>query len=79
MPFADPLVILSIDDRKAAIWRAAQLLNAAKGSEEEREFEMLTDAIVEFDLMQQDQAPVEIPSGFMRFIHGNMRPDDKGR
>jgi hypothetical protein len=79
MPFADPLMIFSSEERKAAIWRAAHLLNAAKGSEEEREFEMLTDAIVEYDIIQQDQAPVEIPPGFMRFIHGNMRPDDKGR
>ncbi|HEV7258609.1 MAG TPA: hypothetical protein VGN82_12590 [Bosea sp. (in: a-proteobacteria)] len=68
MPNADAVMIFSCEERKAAVLRAAQLLNCAKGTEEEREFEMLTEAIVEYDLIQEAQAPVEIPDGFMQFI-----------
>lgn len=73
MPIADTVMIVSSEERKAAILRAAQLINCAKGSEEDREFDMLTAAIVEYDLIQEAQAPVEIPPGFMQFIHGAHR------
>lgn len=56
MPMADALIIFSTEERKAAIWRAAQLLNAAKGSDEALEFDMLTNAIVEFDLTKEAPA-----------------------
>ncbi|MGH6808468.1 MAG: hypothetical protein ACREEJ_16745, partial [Ensifer adhaerens] len=68
MPNADTVVICSYEDRKAAVLRAAQLLQSAKGSDEDREFEMLTEAIAEFDILQEAQAPVEIPPAFMQFI-----------
>ncbi|HEY5793774.1 MAG TPA: hypothetical protein VIU82_02080 [Bosea sp. (in: a-proteobacteria)] len=68
MPYADAVMIFSCEERRGAVLRAAQLLNCAPGSDEEREFEMLTQAIVEYDLIQQAQAPVEIPAGFMQFI-----------
>lgn len=68
MPNADAVMIFSCEERKAAVLRAAQLLNCAQGTEEEREFEMLTQAIVEYDLIQEAQAPVEIPAEFMQFI-----------
>lgn len=68
MPNADALTISSYAERKAAVLRAAQLLTCAKGSEEEHEFEMLTQAIVEFDLIQEAQEFIEIPPAFMRFL-----------
>ena len=68
MPNADAVMIFSSEERKAAVLRAAQLLNCAKGTDDEHEFEMLTEAIVEYDLIQEAQAPVEIPPEFMQFI-----------
>jgi hypothetical protein len=79
MPNADAVMIFSCEERKAAVLRAAQLLNCAPGSEEEREFEMLTQAIVEYDLIQEAQAPVEIPPGFMQFIRGAGRTPTSGK
>lgn len=68
MPNADAVTILSYAERKAAILRAAKLIACAKGSEEEREFEMLTQAIVEFDLDQEAQEFIEIPPAFVPFL-----------
>ncbi|KFC65778.1 hypothetical protein FG93_04594 [Bosea sp. LC85] len=70
MPNADTVLICSYEERKAAVLRAAQLLQYAKGSDEDREFEMLTEAIAEFDILQESLGPVEIPPAFMQFIHG---------
>lgn len=80
MPNADTVMIFSCEERKAAVLRAAQLLNCAPGSEEEQEFERLTQAIVEYDLIQEAQAPVEIPPGFMQFIReaGRLRAASRG-
>jgi len=69
MPNADAVMIFSCEERKAAISRAARLLQCSRGTAEEREFEMLTQAILEYDLIQHAQ-PIEIPPGFMRYIHG---------
>lgn len=79
MPNADAVTIFSYAERKAAVWRAAKLLACAKGSEQEREFEMLTLAIVEFDLDQEAQEFIEIPPAFMRFLRaadGRMNPKE---
>lgn len=80
MPNADAVMIFSCEERKAAVLRAAQLLQCARGVDEDREFEMLTQAIVEYDLIQEAQAPIEIPPGFMPFIReaGRQRAADKG-
>ena len=72
MPNADAVMIFSSEERKAAISRAAQLLQCARGTAEEREFEMLTQAVLEYDLIQNAQ-PIEIPPGFTHFIHGPRR------
>ncbi|MGO4739068.1 hypothetical protein AB4099_21150 [Bosea sp. 2KB_26] len=68
MPNADTVTICSYEDRKAAVLRAAALLQSAMGSDEDHEFEMLTEAIAEFDILQEALAPVEIPPAFMPFI-----------
>jgi hypothetical protein len=73
MPIADTVMIASWEERKAAVLRAAQLINCALGSDDEREFEQLTEAIVEYDIIQQAQAPVEIPPGFVPFIRAAHR------
>lgn len=70
MPYADTVTICSYEDRKAAVLRAAHLLQCGMGSDEDHEFEMLTEAIAEFDILQDSLGPVEIPPAFMRFIHG---------
>ncbi|TCR67401.1 hypothetical protein [Bosea sp. BK604] len=70
MPEADAVMISSYEERKAAILRAAALINCSRGSDEEREFEMLTQAIAEFDIVQAAQSPIEIPPAFMQFIRG---------
>lgn len=80
MQIAETGKIGSCEERKAAVLRAAQLINCAKGSEAEREFQMLTDAIVEFDLFQEASAPIEIPPGFMHFMRAaHQRPNVKAR
>ncbi|WP_156323444.1 hypothetical protein [Bosea sp. AAP35] len=43
----DPL----LQERKAAILRAARLLQCAGGTDEDREFAILTQAIAEYDLI----------------------------
>jgi hypothetical protein len=70
MPYADAMTVSSYAERKAAVWRAAQLIACVKGSEEEHEFEMLTQAIVEFDLHEEAQDFIEIPPAFTRFLRG---------
>lgn len=79
MPNADAVMIFSSEERRAAVLRAAQLLNCAPGSDQEREFEMLTQAIVEYDLIQQAQAPVEIPAEFMQFIRNRAAGQAAGK
>lgn len=73
MPITDTAMIATREERKAAVLRAAQLINCAQGSDDEREFERLTEAIVEYDIIQQAQAPVEIPPGFVPFIRAAHR------
>ena len=68
MPNADAVVISSYEERKAAVLRAAQLISSSRGSDGEREFETLTEAIADFDIRQEALGYIEIPPAFMRFL-----------
>lgn len=68
MPNADAVVISTYEQRKAAVLRAAQLISSSRGSEGEREFEMLTEAIADFDIRQDALGYIEIPPAFMQFL-----------
>lgn len=68
MPNADAVMISSYEQRKAAVLRAAQLISSSRGSNGEREFEMLTEAIADFDIRQEALGFIEIPPAFMRFL-----------
>lgn len=68
MPNADAVMISSYEQRKAAVLRAAQLISSPRGSEGEREFEMLTEAIADFDIRQKALGFIEIPPAFMQFL-----------
>ena len=70
MPNADAVEISSYEQRKAAVLRAAQLISSPRGSEAEREFEMLTEAIADFDIRQEALGYIEIPPAFMQFLSG---------
>lgn len=70
MQNAHAVTISSYEERKAAVLRAARLISAIKGSEEEREFEILTEAIAEFDIGQEAQPFIDIPPAFMQFLSG---------
>lgn len=76
MPNADAVVISSYEQRKAAVLRAAQLMSASRGSDGEREFEMLTEAIVDFDIRQEALGFIEIPPAFMQFLSSGHRGRD---
>lgn len=76
MPNADAVVISSYEQRKAAVLRAAQLMSAARGSDGEREFEMLTEAIMDFDIRQEALGFIEIPPAFMQFLSSGHRGRD---
>lgn len=80
MPIADTAKIGSFAERKAAVLRAAQLINCAKGSEADFEFQALTDAIAEFDILEEERSPIEIPPGFAHFLRAaHQAPDAKAR
>jgi hypothetical protein len=80
MPNTDAVTISSYEQRKAAVLRAAELISSPKGSDGEREFEMLTEAIADFDIRQDDIGFIEIPPGFMQFLSiGHQRPVPSGR
>ena len=68
MPNADAVVISSYEQRKAAVLRAAKLISSSRGSDGEREFEILTEAIADFDIRQEALGYIEIPPAFMRFL-----------
>ncbi len=68
MPNADAVTISSYEQRKAAVLRAARLISAPVGSEGEREFEALTEAIAEFDIRQEALGFIEIPPAFIQFL-----------
>ena len=68
MPNAHAVMISSYEQRKAAVLRAAQLISSSRGSDDEREFEMLTEAIADFDIRQEALGFVEIPPAFMQFL-----------
>lgn len=68
MPNADAVLISSYEQRKAAVLRAAQLISSSRSSDGEREFEMLTEAIADFDIRQEAIGFIEIPSAFMQFL-----------
>ncbi|MEI5668276.1 hypothetical protein WBO78_23245 [Bosea sp. CCNWLW174] len=72
MPNADAVMISSYEERKAAVLRAAQLISSLRGSDGEREFELLTEAIADFDTRQEALGYIEIPPAFMQFLsHGH--------
>ncbi|CAD5251989.1 conserved hypothetical protein [Bosea sp. 62] len=80
MPNADALMISSYEERKAAVLRAAQLISSARGSDGEREFELLTEAIAEFDIRQEALGYIEIPPAFMQFLsHGHQNRTSSSR
>jgi hypothetical protein len=68
MPNADAVTISSYQQRKAAVLRAAQLISSAPGSDGEREFEMLTEAIADFDIHQEALGYIELPRSFAQFL-----------
>ena len=68
MPNADDLIIRSYPQRKAAVLRAAQLLLSSPGSDSEREFEQLTEAIAHFDIRQEALGYIEIPRAFAALL-----------
>lgn len=68
MPNVDAVTITTYQERKTAVLRAAQLLSSAKASDDEREFDLLTEAIADFDIRQGSEAFIEIPAEFMRFL-----------
>lgn len=68
MPNADAVMISCYEQRKAAVLRAAQLISSSRGSDGEREFEMLTEAIADFDIRQEALGFIEIPLAFMQFL-----------
>lgn len=72
MPNTDAVMISSYEERKAAVLRAAQLISSLRGSDGEREFELLTEAIADFDTRQEALGYIEIPPAFMQFLsHGH--------
>lgn len=68
MPNADAVAISSYQQRKAAVLRAAQLISSLPGSEGEREFEMLTEAIADFDISQEALGYIELPQSFVQLL-----------
>ncbi|MCV9937195.1 hypothetical protein OIU35_12580 [Boseaceae bacterium BT-24-1] len=70
MPNADAVMISSYEQRKAAVLRAAQLISSLRGSDCEGEFEMLIDAIADFDIRQEALGFIEIPPAFLQFLSG---------
>lgn len=68
MPNVDAVTITTYQERKTAVLRAAELLSSAKESEDEREFDLLTEAIADFDIRQDAAAYIEIPAEFVRFL-----------
>ncbi|CAN7626119.1 hypothetical protein LJR009_005602 [Bosea sp. LjRoot9] len=70
MPNADAVMISSYEQRKAAVLRAAQLISSSRDSDGEREFEMLTEAIADFDIRQEALDFIELPPAFMQFLSG---------
>lgn len=77
MSNADAVMISSYEQRKAAVLRAAQLISSSRGSDGEREFGMLTEAIADFDIRQEALGFIEIPPAFMQFLssghHGRVQ------
>lgn len=73
MPNGDALIIRSYPQRKAAVLRAAQLISSPPGSDSELEFEMLTEAIADFDIRQKALDYVEIPRAFVRLLASRYR------
>lgn len=59
--------IRSFEERQVAVHKAAQLINSAKDTGATREFQMLFDAILEFDIAGEN-TPVEIPLGFIHLL-----------
>ncbi|UZF93580.1 hypothetical protein [Bosea sp. NBC_00550] len=68
MPNAHAVMISSYEQRKAAVLRAAQLISSSSGSDGEWEFEMLIEAIADFDIRQEAVGFIEIPTAFMQFL-----------
>lgn len=79
MPNADAVLISSYQERKAAVLRAAQLITSPRGSDGEREFAVLTEAIAEFDIRQDALDYIEIPPAFMQFLSSGHQGRVSGR
>ena len=73
MPNANAGTISSYQERKAAVLRAAELISSSRGSDGEREFEALTEAIADFDIQQDALEFIEIPPAFMQFLSSGHR------
>ena len=73
MPNADAVMISTYEQRKAAVLRAAQLISSSRGSDGEREFEMLTEAIADFDIRQEALDFIEFPPAFTQFLSGGQQ------
>lgn len=79
MPNADALTFPSYQQRKDAVLRAARLISCSPGSGGEREYEMLTEAIADFDIRQEARGYIEIPRAFTRLLfirHQNWTSND---
>ncbi|HEV7339257.1 MULTISPECIES: hypothetical protein [Bosea] len=68
MPNADAVTITTYEERKTAVLRAARLISSGRGSDEEREFEQLTEAIADFDIRQDAEPFIEIPAAFAQYL-----------
>lgn len=79
MPNADAVTISSYEQRKAAVLRAAQLISSSRDSDGEREFEMLTEAIADFDIREASLDFIEIPPAFVRFLSSGHQGQVSGR
>jgi len=73
MPNADALIIGSYPQRKAAVLRAAELLSSSSERDGSREFELLTEAIADFDIRQEALGYIEIPRAFVVFLSSRNR------
>lgn len=62
------VMISTYEQRKAAVLRAAKLMSSSRGSDGEREFQMLTEAIADFDIRQDALGVIEIPPAFKQFL-----------
>ncbi len=73
MPNADALLIRSYPQRKVAVLRAAEILSSSSEGDGSREFELITEAIADFDIRQEALGYIEIPRAFVMFLASRNR------